>query len=212
MQRLRITYRVSGPQRYTSHLDQGRVWERAIRRAGLPLLYSAGFNPRPRIQIAAALPVGFAADGEWLDLWLGEPVDLQAAGKALAAALPDGLSLVALQEVDLAESALPNQVRGADYAVVVDTPEPSVEAERRVAELLAAASLPRERRGKPYDLRPLVEELRVSERGAGGVTLSMRLSAREGATGRPEEVLDALALAGGFYRVCRCRLRGEESG
>ena len=202
--RLRLTYSVDGPARYASNLDYLRVWERAARRAGLVLLYSSGFNPRPHIQVAAALPVGFAGRAELLDLWLAQPADPDAAREGLAGALPAGLVIVRAELADPAEGPLPARVQAAEYTAEVETETPLDEVRRRVVELLAASSLPRQRRGRSYDLRPLVLQLRVEE--GERVVLRRELDARQSATGRPEEVLDALGLAGGFFRVWRERL------
>jgi len=68
--RLRITFSKEGWLIYSSHLDLMRVWERALRRAGAPLAYSGGFNPRPKLQIARALPLGHVGEGELIDVWL----------------------------------------------------------------------------------------------------------------------------------------------
>ena len=204
--RLRVTYSVDGPLRYASHLDQMRVWERAARRAGLPIAYSGGFSPRPRLQIAAALPVGFTARAELLDLWLGQLVDPCAAQGALTAALPEGLTILRVEEADPSEPSLPSQVRATEYSVAVETNESAQAVRRRMGELLARESLPRQRRGRSYDLRPLIERLWMEESRSGKVVLGMVLTAREGATGRPEEVLDVLRLADGFFSVERRRL------
>ncbi|HID89397.1 MAG TPA: DUF2344 domain-containing protein [Anaerolineae bacterium] len=205
-QRLRVTYRVDGSLRYVSNLERMRLWERTIRRARLPLSYSGGFNPRPRLQIGAALPVGFGADAEWMDIWLVEPMPPRSVRDALAQAAPEGLGVLRVEEVDLEEPALPRQIQAAEYEVVVETDWPVGEVRRRVAELLAVESLPRQRRGRAYDLRPLLHRLWVEAEQPRGVVVGMVLAAREGATGRPEEVLDALGLAGGFYRIRRRRL------
>ncbi|HIQ02450.1 MAG TPA: DUF2344 domain-containing protein [Anaerolineales bacterium] len=205
-QRLRITYSVNGPLRYASHLERTRVWMRAARRAGLPLSYSGGFNPRPRIQVAAALPVGFAADEEILDLWMARPVGPTEARAALAETLPEGLTILRLEEIDPAAPSLPTRVRAAEYTATVETTVATQEVRRRVEALLGAESLPRQRRGRTYDLRPLVEGLWVEAERPGEVVLGMVLTAREGATGRPEEVLDALGLGEDFFRVRRRRL------
>lgn len=204
--RWRITYRVEGPLRYISHLEQVRVWERAIRRAGLPLAYSGGFTPRPRLQVAAPLPLGFASEAEWLDLWLERPVDPETIARSLTAALPEGLTIRKVEPVPPDAPALPARVEAAEYAVRVETAVPPDEIRRRIEGLLAAERLPRERRGRPYDLRPLILDLRLEEGGAGEGVLTMLLAAREGATGRPEEVLEALGLADGFFQVTRRRI------
>ena len=204
--RWRITYTVEGPLRYISHLEQVRVWERAIRRAGLPLAYSGGFTPRPRLQVAAPLPLGFAAEAEWLDLWLEQPVEPEHILQALTRTLPEGLAIRSIEEVPLNAPRLPLQVVAAEYAVAVERTIPEDEIRRRIEERLAAEALPRERRGRPYDLRPLILDLRLEEIRADECVLTMILSACEGATGRPEEVLDALGLADGFFRVTRRRV------
>ncbi|MDP3186130.1 MAG: TIGR03936 family radical SAM-associated protein, partial [Anaerolineales bacterium] len=64
---MRITFSKTGALRYTGHLDLQRIWERTARRAGLPLVYSQGFHPQPKIQIAAALPLGFSGRAELVD-------------------------------------------------------------------------------------------------------------------------------------------------
>lgn len=205
-QRLRVTYSVDGPLRYVSHLEQMKVWERAARRAGLPLAYSGGFTPRPRIQVAAALPVGFAAGEELLDLWMERPMDPEEVSRSLAGALPEGMAVLRVEEADPTEPPLPVRVEAAEYRVSVEMERSAEEVRRRVDALLAAPSLPRQRRGRSYDLRPLIRLLEVEESPPGQVVLRMVLTAREGATGRPEEVLDALGWAGGFFRIQRRRL------
>ncbi len=201
--RLRITYGVNGPLRYVSHLEQVRVWERAMRRAGLPLAYTGGFTPRPRLQVALPLPLGFAAEAEWLDIWLERPVAPDEFRRALTDVLPEGLEIRAVEEVPPDAPALPARVQAAEYIVFVETVIPAPEVQRRIEAFLAATEMRRERRGRPYDLRPLVLSLHLEESRPDGVLLKMTLSAREGATGRPEEVLDALGLAGDFFQVTR---------
>lgn len=205
-QRLRIIHSITPPLCYASHLDRMAVWTRAARRAGLPLRYSEGYHPRPRLQFGAALPVGFHAGAEILDLWLEPPVDPQAAQQQLERELPEGLGIVSVEDVDVNEPSLPKRVQSADYAATVESTLAPSEIERRVDELLAAESLPRERRGRAYDLRPLVEQLEMAETCPDGVVLEMRLATRSGATGRPEEVLAELGLDDGFFRICRVRL------
>lgn len=210
-QRLRITYAVDRPIAYASHLDRTAVWSRTARRAGLPLVHSGGFNPRPRIQFASALPVGFTAQEELLDLWVAQEVDLRETQEAIARAAPEGLTLVGLQEVDAAEPALTTRVLAAEYRVTLELVQPAVDVQCRIERLLAEESLPRQRRGRSYDLRPLVERLWVEEEQPEGIVLGMVLAARAQATGRPEEVLDSLGLSGRFCRICRRRLLLEQA-
>lgn len=256
--RLRITFSKSGGLRYTGHLDMQTTWERTIRRAGLPLAYTQGFHPGPKIQIASALPLGFIGRAEIVDIWLREDADSSRAGdmggdmggdtcacgtgagkphpygealpgdhevqgdhapqigdgrpyaEALQSAAPPGLTILSVEQVDEAGPALQTQVDLAEYVVTLLDPVDEAELAKRLTEVLEAVSLPRERRGKEYDLRPLVEQLVLTplqrEKEAGGVRVFMRLAARAGATARPEEVLDVLGIPFESTRIERIRL------
>ncbi len=192
MQRIRITFAKTAAMQYTGHLDLHKTWERTLRRARLPLAYSSGFNPHPKIQLGAALPLGFTSDCELVDVWLESPQDLAAARAALEAAAPPGLRLSDLREVAARDPALQMQVTAAQYRVTVPRTVSTLELDERVRALLAAPEIRRTRRQKDYDLRPLVETLDRTASTEESHTLVMRLAAREGATGRPEEVVEAL--------------------
>ncbi|KAF0106633.1 MAG: hypothetical protein FD146_2432 [Anaerolineaceae bacterium] len=205
--RLRITFAKTGSLRYIGHLDLHQVWERTARRAGLPLAYTQGFHPGPKIQIAAALPLGFSGRAEVVDLWLNETGGDEPRPYAdlLQSAAPPGLVIVRAEPVDEGAPALQTQVAAAEYEVNLLEAGAGSGLEAKVAELLAKPSLPRERRGKPYDLRPLILSLEAGTGERSG-TLQMVLSAREGATGRPEEVLAELGIPFENTRVERTRL------
>ncbi len=205
--RLRITFSKTGSLRYVGHIDLQTIWERTARRAGLPLAYTQGFHPGPKIQIASALPLGFSGQAEIVDLWLDAAVDLDGVPAALQSAAPPGLGVSSVEVVEERGPALQTQVAFADYEVTLLEHGEAAALAERVAGLLRAETLPRVRRGKPYDLRPLVESLELLPGdGTGGWRLSMRLAAREGATGRPEEVLDVLGVPLELARVARTRL------
>jgi len=193
MIRLRVTFSKDGSLRYTGHLDLHQVWERTIRRAGLPLAYTQGFHPTPRLQLAAALPLGFSGRSEIMDMWLDlEEIEVVAVAPRLQSSAPPGLTVRSVERVDERGPALQTQVESAEYEVTLLDP-PAAGLAARLSTVLEAGSLPRERRGRAYDLRPLIESLEARpSRGEGGVCLLMRLAARSGATGRPEEVLSIL--------------------
>jgi radical SAM-linked protein len=205
--RLRITFSKSGTLRYSGHLDLHRIWERACRRADIPLSYSQGFHPQPRISLAAALPLGFIGQAELVDLWLDQDEDMLTILKSLQAASPPGLVLTAIQSVDPHQAALQTQVRSAEYEVLfLDEIDPG-EVETHLAEVLSSDSIPRQRRGKDYDLRPLLETLELkSNEMDEQYHLFMQLSASPAATGRPEEVLDELGFRPENTRITRTRL------
>ena len=204
--RLRITFAKGEELKYISHLDLMRLWERTLRRARLPLAYSHGFNPRPRISIAAALPVGYTSRGEVMDVILERRISPYNFAKCLAPHLPSGLELLSVEEVYPKLPSLQSQLRSAEYRVTVHWGGGREELEGRLRELLSAEQLPRQRRGKEYDLRPLIEDLWIEEEGGNSWVLGMRLRVGEGGTGRPDEVLDALGLADEPYAVRRERL------
>jgi uncharacterized protein (DUF2344 family) len=258
--RLRIIFSKNGALRYTGHLDLQTTWERTVRRAGLPLAYTHGFHPGPKIQIASALPLGFIGRAEIVDIWLEEPAatpepgDHVGAGLActnaedigvpaqgdhkgrpyrdlLQRAAPPGLTVLSVEQVAETGPALQTQVTSAEYEVTLLDPLDGNELAKNLAATLATESLPRQRRGKTYDLRPLIEELSLlpSELSALPATagaprsgshtdpgkgqperpearLFMRLAARAGATARPEEVLDVLGIPPDAARIERTRL------
>jgi radical SAM-linked protein len=210
--RLRITFSKEGWLIYSSHLDLMRLWERALRRAATPLAYSGGFNPRPKLQLARALPLGHVGEEELIDIWLEEPVSLEQFTRSLVPVLPDGLRVERVQEVAPRAPAMQTQVVATEYRVIVEWDGSAEAAQDYVERALAAEELPHERRGKRYDLRPLIEDLRLEDVTEGNVVLTMRLSARPGATGRPEAVLDVLGMGDAFARYRRTRIVLEEEG
>jgi len=186
--RLRIIFSKTEAMRYTGHLDLYRTWERTLRRANLPLAYSQGFKPHPRLTLASALPLGFTSQAEVMDVWLENNLPIDQVERALLRALPPGLQVEQISQVETQAPGLQARLVAAEYLVTLNQPYSDLDA--RLEKVLSVASLPRERRGKPYDLRPLILDLqRQTDDPEGCQRILMRLSAREGATGRPEEVL-----------------------
>ncbi len=209
VQRLRIQFSKIGQTRYTGHLDLARTLERAFNRARLPISYSQGFNKRPRMQLATALPLGFTSECELVDIWLQESVDPAAAQAQIAARMAPGIVIHAITEVPLAEPPLQNRTVDATYVVTLLDPIDETELAQRVAELLAAPALPRTRRDKTYDLRPLVHELSIGKNSDGWLQLTMRLALLPAQTGRPDEVALALGLDPLSLRVHRTHISLE---
>ncbi len=204
--RLRIVFSKGGMLTYTSHLDLARAWERSLRRAGIPLAYSQGFNPRPKLQLAAALPLGHTGAAELLDVQLEKPMSVRDFGRALVPVLPAGLIVSQVRQIMIKEAALQTQIVSAEYRVAVEWNESAEQVEVRIGQMLTATELLQERRGRQYDLRPLIERLWLERIDGDEVELGMQLAARAGATGRPEAVLKALGLEGAFARYHRQRL------
>lgn len=198
--RIRITFSKTEAMRFTGHLDLHRAWERTFRRAGLPIAYSQGFHPQPRFSLAAALPLGFTSECELADVWMEREVALGEMQTSLERAAPPGIAIHNLALADDREPALQIQVRSAVYQITML--DAVTDLAGRVERVLAAESLPRQRRGKDYDLRPLIESLQM----VGENILLAQMAAREGATGRPEEVLSALDILPEAARVHRTHL------
>ena len=200
--RIQITFSKQDALRYTGHLDLHKLWERAARRAELPLAYSQGFHPQPKMNIAAALPLGFSSRCEVLDMRLEHDIPLEGLQEKLQQTLPTGIRVFAIESVDERAPALQTQVASAEYEVVSTEAGFGSDLKRRIDSVMETGSIIRERRGKTYDLRPLIEELK----SLSSDKIFMRLTAREGATGRPEEVLDVLGIAFDETRIERTRL------
>ena len=208
--RVRITFTKQNALRYIGHLDLHRLWERALRRASLPLSYSQGFHPQPKISLAAALPLGFSSRNVVLDVRLNEDVATEDISARLTDNLPPDIKVLDVQEVDERLPAMQTLVLSAAYDVHLTEPIDGSELKRRVEALMNSESLIRERRGKTYDLRPLIEMLSIITQADGKAWLKMTLAAREGATGRPEEVLTALEIEPETAKVERTRLIFKE--
>ena len=204
--RARITFTKQGALRYTGPLDLHRLWDRAMRRADLPLSYSQGFHPQPKISIAAALPLGFSSLGEVLDVRFNEELATEEIIARLAGSLPKDIQITQVESVDERAPALQTQVLSAEYQVHLTEPVTGSLLKRAIEEIKSATTLPRERRGKFYDLRPLIELLDMETDANGKHCIFMTLTAREGATGRPEEVLNTLGIEPEYTRVERTRL------
>ncbi len=192
--RHRFTFAKADPMRFTSHLDLHHAWERTLRRAGVPVMHTRGYNPRPRISLGLALPLGFTSECELIDVWLEEVREPDELLQALQSSAPPGLLIEAVQSVDADQPALQKQILAATYQALLKEAGNISELQARIRDLLESPELPRQRRGKAYDLRPLVESLEARPADGAGILLVMRLSARDAATGRPEEALLSLGL------------------
>jgi len=199
--RIRITFSKQGALRYTGHLDLHKLWERAARRAELPLAYSQGFHPQPKMNIAAALPLGFSSICEVLDLRLEQEIPMAGLREKLQATLPPDIQVQSIEQVDERSPTLQTQVLSAEYEIQGIDSDLGLELNRKIESVMTANSIIRTRREKQYDLRPLIETLSLMDG-----KIFMRLAAREGATGRPEEVLDELGIQFDETRIERTRL------
>jgi radical SAM-linked protein len=132
--RVRATFAKTSAMRYTGHLDVQRAWERALRRGNLPLSYSKGFKPHPKLNLTAPLPLGFTGTHEMIDIWFDERLPLDVLKKIIASALPPGLQISTLTEVPIYGPKLPNLLTDAIYTVTLLKADSDLDA--RVSEFL----------------------------------------------------------------------------
>jgi radical SAM-linked protein len=206
VQRWRIAFRRGVPALDLGPPEIARIWEEGLTAAGIPVVMSAAATPRPRLAFAAPLPPGRAAEHDLADLVLGERWSLPRLRAALAAALPAGFEVVDLYDVWLGAPSITAALNAMSQRATV-AGATSTELAGAAGELLAAVRLERNRakgteRRVTYDLRPLILELEVvgTPSGAPGsgdlatVRMALRTSS-DGPSGRPDEVILALAEA-----------------
>jgi len=192
--RIRLRFTKKAGVRFLSHHDLMRFFERAIRRAGLPVKMSQGYNPRPRFSIAAALGVGVAAEQEILDVELAESLDPEVVRKKLSATMISGIEIISAEGVEgkppRAESAWYEVLLPPDLDIPQDAPQRVLAAEEVVVERIG-----KDDEVKRINIRPYILEILTS-----GKTVRLRLEITDSGSARPDEVVAALAAGAGLDR------------
>jgi radical SAM-linked protein len=203
VQKLRLRYAKRGRLRFTSHRDFQRAFERALRRAAVPIAYSAGFTPHPKVSYANAAPTGVASEAEYVEIGLAEVRDPDAVRAALDDALPDGLDV--LEVVVAGPGALADRLEASVWMIELPEVEPEV-AGKALAAFLEAGTVEVERLTKNgprrFDARAAVLSAAVtrppSECAAGAAAARcaiMRVVVRHCTPAvRPDDVLTGLRL------------------
>ena len=208
VQKLRITFGKSGTLRYTSSLDVAKIWERVLRRAGLPIMYTRGFNTRPRIQLAMPLPLGISSDCEILDVALREEIEIRAEDlKAqILCVAPAGLTIHHIEEVEVRESAMQSRIVSAEYRVSFVDDVKSDLLRQKIKDILQRKSIVvervRKRKRSVMDLRPLIIELDIDEKD----NLIAHLSVGERGNLRPDQLIEQMGLADYHHHIHRYKL------
>ena len=189
--RYRARFRKGGRMRYLGHLDMVRLLLRSLRRADIPLVYSQGFNPKPRVSFGPALAVGVASEGEYMDFESWEQIDSADLLRRVQAVTPEGLAFETIRGLRHGVPKLGDTIRAARYRVSRIDPT----ALGRGVELLHSASpLTVERAGKngkvhTFDLNHEVETVEPLGDDAARFTLAIH---HDGASVRPDEALRGL--------------------
>ena len=198
MQRLRVRYAKRGPLRFTSHRDFARAFERAVRRAGVPIAYSQGFSPHPKISYASAAPTGAASEAEYLELGLHAEADPNQVRAALDAALSPGLDVLDVR-VATGHVSLADRIDASRWRVELPGVQPARLADA-VAAFLAADEVLVERMTKQgrrrFDARAAVTSIQpgaVPDTASGSEYAMMDLVVRQVTPAvRPDDVLAGL--------------------
>ncbi|MGO0121769.1 TIGR03936 family radical SAM-associated protein [Desulfothermobacter acidiphilus] len=202
MYRYRLVFAKEEPVCWVGHLDTVRLWEQALRRSALPLAYSEGFSPRPRLVFAAPLGVGVRGKAELVDVFLTAFLPPQGLREELAPHLLRGLTLLDVRRIPVEVPSLASLVAAALYRAEGELPGVTAAAAgEAVRALLAATSLPWRRRSpkgeKEVDLRPGLKKLSVEVEG-DRVRLEMVVTTGQKGSVRPEEVVAYFLQSGGW--------------
>lgn len=195
VQKLRLRYTKRGRLRFTSHRDIARAFERALRRAQVPMAYSAGFSPHPKISWVGAAPTGVASEAEYVEISVAERVDLDRLRAALDESLPLGIDVVDVVEAPVGTS-LPDRIEASRWEVRLPG-LPVADLERAVAAFLAADAVVVERLMKDgrrqLDARAAVVTMSASGGAADAPCATLHVVVRHVTPAvRPDDVLSGL--------------------
>jgi len=218
MFRVLLRLRKGEQVRYIGHLDLMRSFEHAIRRAHVPVVYSSGFNPRPKMHFGGALGVGVTSEDEWVVLDLTESVPAAEIMARLNEVLPAGIQVLGAEDLPEGVKSPLSKLNAAVYRITLRCPEEldGRAAQRVLDEMLSAAEVKvmRQRNEeKEVDIRPHILGIEIEECSDGKLALTAALTAGSSGGGRPQDLIKALIerLPGlGVENIHKIRSRGVE--
>jgi radical SAM family uncharacterized protein/radical SAM-linked protein len=194
---VRVRWGRNGLTRFLSHLDNLRVFERAIRRSGLPVEYSQGYHPHMKLSFGPPLPVGYTSESEYFDITLERPFNMEMAAK-FGASLPDGYSLIMAKSIINTKESLSSKLNRAIYEVYIDK---EIDCRESITLLLSKPEIPIERVAKEdtklIDIRPAIFDLQYKIQGqtnSGKAAIYMELGVGSAGYVKPQEVIAALGI------------------
>ncbi len=217
IQRLRLTFRKVGPTRYIGHLDLARTLERSLNRAQIPIAFTQGFNRRPRMALAVALPLGYTSDGEMADIWLTQAMQPEQACEQMMSRMAPGIEVIKVEDIPLKLDSLEASTTAATYIVSFLDPQDGEGLQIKVDDIMNSETIMCERKQgrkgkiKRYNLRPLIFDLTVENAVSNQPTLHMDLSLMPAKTGRPDEILRILDIDPLSTRVHRTKITLKET-
>ncbi|WP_460965476.1 TIGR03936 family radical SAM-associated protein [Pedococcus soli] len=191
--KLRIRYAKRGRLRFSSTRDFQRALERALRRAGVPMAFSAGFHPHPKVSYANAAPTGTASEAEYFEISVTERVDTESLRAALDEALPDGLDV--LEVVEAAPGSLADRLQASDWVIEfrgVPVEEVRAAADEFLAREVVEVSRTFKTGPRTFDVRSAVVSLDVSASEEADCAILRVVVRHTTPAVRPDDVLTAL--------------------
>lgn len=208
-QRLHVFFRKGEGTRFLSHLDLQSTLEFSMRRARLPLEFSEGFSPRPKMSLVSPLPLGYTGEREILEITLHESLPPGEVLSRLQAAVPEGIAIREVVEVPVEGKSAASKLLSASYEV--ELPEPVPDLPGRLQSLLDRTTIEveeeRDRTVRRRNIRPSILDLH-----ADGDQRFLLTAAYDGGTVRPEQILDLLGLPRDGARITRTGIIIAPSG
>lgn len=206
--RFRVKYAKDGSARFIGHLDLVRIFDRAMRRAGIPVAYSQGFHPHPKISFGPPLPLGMRSSAEYADFSLSTPCP--EAGALLARSLPEGMQVLSIWPVSEKAESLTQILTLAEYRVICGMDGRTKE---NITRILEHDHIPVERTSKSgtkeVDIRPGIIEITILPDGSG---FTMLLGQEMGKSARPSEVIGRILAPGEPFEATRTEQYTELTG
>lgn len=204
--RIRLRFTKLGKIRFLGHRDLARCWERTIRRAQLPMAYSEGFSPRPKMHYGLALSTGCESVAEYIDLDLTEPIDLDGLGARLSDGLPTGVDITSIAEVPANAEALQAVVDRCTWEFELVGCEPAV-VNAAVEAMLASDEIPltfdRKSKSVTENVRPAFLEVSTNDSLRDSAVVLTAVIATKPRSIRPTEFLQCLGIDAEVRRTCR---------
>ena len=200
MVKIQYQFKRSTPLRFLSHLDQQRLFQRAFRRANMPVEYSQGFNPHPRMSFALAMSVGLTSDGEYGEVIVSEDIDVETFISRMNQVLPNGMEITAAKICDAGVGSLSAALYKSIYRIRINV-VPGTDLAALAAAIESYLALPqiliqkRNKKGKyvEKDIRPFIESIAVfADPETDKVNVKMTLIYIEQQCVKPEQILESI--------------------
>jgi len=200
---VRVRFEKLGKVRFTSHRDVARIWERALRRATVPVAYTQGFSPHPKLSFGLALSTGHESLGEYLDVDVVDSIDVEELPARLDPCLPVGIRVKAAAEIESGTPSLQEAVIACTWRIEVRGTDHD-DLRRRIDDVLTSGTVmvTRTRKGRTVtdDVRPAIETIDVDEAPSASFVANLATQPRGL---RPSELVAALGDDLSEGRVCR---------